>query len=289
MSAFLRALLLGALCTSSAAQPDPRWYFQHDNDVVFHTDRWYTSGLRVARVAFHGGHEVELALHQDIWTPEAKTFELGRTDRGPDARLYFSAARHDRIPGRHVTWEAGLGVRGPAALGEEITDAIHRIIAAREVDWSRQRPNRLEAQVSYARSDRFQRVRVHHGAVAGTSLAFVHAGAEWRFGDLQAADLASPILRFAPTPPWDGAGRQGWSGFAGAGYRYVVRNRFVRDAYDPFAPELEYEKGVVRIAAGFSWMSAWGSLVFAVAQDSHEFQGQRRPQRFGSLTLHVPF
>lgn len=289
MSAWLRVLLLGAICSTAAAQSDPRWYFQHDNDVVFLTDRWYTSGLRIARVAFLGEHEVELAVQQDIWTPEAKTFELGRSDRGPAARLYLSAARHDRIPGRHVTWEAGLGVRGPAALGEEITDAIHRIIAAREVNWSRQPPNKLEAQVTYARSDRLQRVRLHHGLVAGTSLSFAHVGAEWRFGDLRVADLASPVLRFAPTPPWDAGGRRGWSAFAGASYRYVFRNRFVREPYDPFAPDLQYEKAIGRFAAGITWMSEWGSLVFAVAQDSHEFQSQRRPQRFGSVTVHVPF
>jgi lipid A 3-O-deacylase len=289
LTAALRVFLLGLLCTSAAAQSDPRWYLQHDNDVVFFTDRWYTSGLRIARVAFHGEHEVELAVQQDIWTPEAKTFALGRSDRGPDARLYLSVARHDRIPDRHVTWEAGLGVRGPAALGEEVTDAIHRIIAAREVDWSGQPPNKLEAQLTYARSDRLQRVRLHHGVVAGTSLGFAHAGAEWRFGDLQVADLASPVLRFAPTPPWDGGGRRGWSAFAGASYRYVFRNRFVRVPYDPFARDLEYEKGVARFAAGITWMSTWGSLVFAVAQDSHEFQSQRTPQRFGSLTLHLPF
>lgn len=289
MIAFLRLLLLGAFSSTAAAQSDPRWYFQHDNDVVFFTDRWYTSGLRLARVAFLGGHEVEMALVQDIWTPEAKTFALGRSDRGPDARLLFAVAWHDRAPGRHVTWEAALGVRGPAALGEEITDAIHRIIAAREVDWSRQGGNRLEAQLAYARSDRFRRIRMHHGAVAGTSLAFVHAGAEWRFGDLLVADLASPLLRFAPTPPWDGAGRRGWSGFAGASYRHVARNRFAREPYDPFAPDLRHEKDVLRFAAGVTYMSSWGAMVFAVAQDSHEFQSQRTPHRFGSLTVHLPF
>ena len=290
MIGFVRAFALCALCTGAAAQSDPRWYFQHDNDVVFFTDRWFTSALRIARVAFHGEHEIELALHQDIFTPEAKTFELGRSDRAPAARLYFAVARHDRVPDRFITWEAALGVRGPAALGEEMTDAIHRIIAAREVDWSRQKPNRVEAQLTYARSDRYQRLRLHHGVVAGTSLAFAHAGAEWRFGDLQVADVASPVLRFAPTPPWDAGGRRGWTAFAGASWRHVARNRLIGDPYDPFSPHrLEHERGVARFAMGVTWLGAWGSLAFAVAQDSHEFRSQRTPHRFGSLTLHVPF
>jgi hypothetical protein len=284
----VRALVLGALCTTAAAQSDPRWYVQVDNDVVFATDRWYTSGVRVARVAGHGGHEIELAIQQDVYTPEAKHFTFGRGDRAPAARLYGAIARHDRGPDLHVTFEGTLGVRGPAALGEETTEAVHRLIAAPEVDWSRQVPNRAEAQLTYARSDRFGRLRLHHGLVAGTTQVFGHAGAEWRFGSQQAADPASPVMRFAPTPPWDGGGRRGWSGFVGASYRYVARDEFLERSYDPFTP-VEREKSVARVAAGVSWLSTWGSLVFALAQDSREFSGQRTPQRFGSLTVQLPF
>jgi lipid A 3-O-deacylase len=286
---FLRVVAAIALCTHAAAEPSPRWYVQLDNDFFFFTDRWYSSGLRVARVAPHEGHEIELAVQQDIYTPDAKNFELGQSDRAPAARLYAAIARHDRAPGRLITWEGTLGVRGPAALGEESTDFIHRIIAAREVQWSRQRGNALEAQATYSRSDRFDRLRLHHGLVVGTTHAFAHAGAEWRFGNLSAADLMSPALRFAPTPPWDGDGRQGWSGFLGASARAVARDEILRDSYDPRVPPLQRERFVTRFAAGVSWAASWGALVFSAVSDTRVFEGQTHPHRFGSLTVHLPF
>ena len=48
-----RAAALLAACASlgAAAQPPAvHWYTQVDNDVFYGTDRWYTSGLRVARL-----------------------------------------------------------------------------------------------------------------------------------------------------------------------------------------------------------------------------------------------
>jgi lipid A 3-O-deacylase len=286
---FLRALALCALCSTAAAQQPARWYLQLDNDAFFFTDRWYSSGLRVARVAEYGGREIELAVQQDIYTPDAKNFELGQSDRAPAARLYAAIARHDRAPNRLVTFEGTLGVRGPAALGDEVTDLVHRIIAAREVQWARQSGNELEAQVTYSRSDRLDRLRLHHGIVVGTTHAFAHAGAEWRFGNLAAADLMSPALRFAPTPPWDGGGRQGWSGFVGVSGRAVARDEILRDSYDPRVPPLQRENFVTRFAAGISWAASWGALVFTAVSDTRVFEGQTHPHRYGSLTVHLPF
>ena len=58
MSARLLPLL--ALCAAFAARAGesvPPWYLQLDNDVLFTTDRWYSSGVRLARsVALAGDH-----------------------------------------------------------------------------------------------------------------------------------------------------------------------------------------------------------------------------------------
>ncbi len=282
------ALAALAISFSAAAQTDPRWYLQVDNDVVFATDRWYTSGVRIARVARHGDYELEWAIQQDVFTPEAKEFVLGRIDRAPAARLFAAVARHDRAEMSFTTLQLAAGVAGPSALGEQSTDAIHRVIAAPDVAWERELPDRVDLHGTYSRSDRFGRVRLHHGVVLGNLVSFAHAGAEWRFGDT-VADLASPMLRFAPTPPWSGSGAAGWNAFAGASLRYVARNRLLERPYDPAGERLEREKSIVRVAAGVSWQAGWGSATFAVAQDSREFEGQREPQRFGSLTVHVPF
>lgn len=282
------ALVACAISCSACAGVEPRWYLQLDNDGVFATDRWYTSGVRIARVTRYGGHELEWALQQDVYTPEAKEFAPGRIDRAPAARLVAAAARHDRGKTSFTTLQLAAGVAGPSALGEQVTDLIHRVIAAPDVAWDREAPDRVDIHGTYARSDRFGAARLHHGVVAGNLVSFAHAGAEWRFGAAGVADVASPILRFAPTPPW-GAGAMGWGAFAGASYRFVARNRLLERPYDPAGAVLEREKSVVRIAAGVGWSAGRGSASFAIAQDSREFEGQRRPQRFGSLTVHVPF
>jgi hypothetical protein len=246
------------------------------------TDRWYTSGVRISRVTTSGAVETELSLLQEIYTPDP--IDLHPVDRVPAARLLGTIARHERSATSFVTWELALGVRGPSARGEQSTDAVHHIVPARYVDWSTQEGDQFDGQLTAARSDSFGALRTHVGAVAGTEIAFAHAGAAWTWG----AALDSPVMRLAPTPPWDGGG-EGWGGFVGASARFVARNEMLEKPYREWMPAIEREKAVGRLAAGVTWKAGWGHLVFAVAVDSKEFTQQAEPHRFGSLTVHVPF
>lgn len=283
MAALLWAFASGAF----AADKDARWYLQIDNDVVFGTDRWYTSGVRLARVAAHGDHEMEWGLAQEIYTPEAKHFVPGDLDRSPTARLMLSAARHDRLPGCLQTIEAALGVRGPAALGRQTTELIHKVISAPEVDWSQQDGNRFDAQLAAVRTHTFSPLVLHYGASLGNQVAFAHAGLELRVGEGTGRDISTSLMRFAATPP--PAGGDGWGAFAGVSGRAVARNEMLERGYGTPASQLERNRFVTRWAAGVTWARSWGSVAFTVAQDSREFDGQRVPDRFGSLAVHVAF
>lgn len=267
----------------ACADAGPRWYLQVDNDVVFGTDRWYTSGVRISRVTTSGPVETELSLLQEVYTPDP--IDLHPVDRAPAARLLGAWARHERGPTTFLTWEVALGVRGPSALGEQSTREVHRLIPARYVDWTRQEPDQFDGQLTIARTDAWGSWRTHVGAVAGTEVVFAHAGGAFTFG----AALDSPVLRFAPTPPWDGTAAQGWGGFVGASARLVARNEMLHQPYLPWMPEIERENAVGRLAAGLSWRAGWGSVVLAVAQDSKEFKQQAESHRFGSLLVHIPF
>ena len=47
------------------------WYAQIDNDVAFHTDRWYTSGVRVARAhKLAEGKYAEFGILHEAYTPD---------------------------------------------------------------------------------------------------------------------------------------------------------------------------------------------------------------------------
>jgi len=282
-----RALAVLAALASLPAAADldaPQWYLQVDNDVVFHTDRWYTSGVRLARVADQGDYQVEWGLLQEIYTPEAKRFTPGTVDRAPAGRLLLTLARHDRGPACFQTLEVALGVRGPSAEGERATRAVHRLVPAPEVDWSREDGDQLDAQVTAVRSQRFGAATLHFGGVAGNTRVFAHAGAQWDFG----TTLDTPLLRFASTPPPQ-AREPSWGAFVGVSGRAVARDELLDRPYDPFTEAPELRRGVARLAAGVGTTQKWGSVVFALAADTREFAEQRTGQRFGSLTVHITF
>jgi hypothetical protein len=279
MAAFLLASAAGA---AQGADDSARWYLRVDNDFFFNTDRWYSSGVRVARVR----DGWELGVAQEIYTPEAKHPNL--VDRAPAGRLFASVAKHDAGDDFLQTLEVDAGVRGPSALGEQTTRAIHEVVHAPHVDWSRQLPDAFDGSVIVARTQSIPGVplRAHFGATLGTQVTFIHAGLEARFGDARAP--SSALLRFAATPPFaDGA--RGWSYYAGASARAVARNELLDVGYREGEPAPTMRSTVTRIAGGLAWSGSWGSLTFDLVQESREFVEQRVAQRFGSIAVHATF
>jgi hypothetical protein len=279
---------------ANPAEDRADWYLQVDNDVVFATDRWYTSGVRLARVS----RGIEWGLTQEIYTPDTRHDLPGTPDRAPAARLMFSVAQHFRGTSAYQTVGVAAGVRGPAALGEQSTETIHRYIPAPDVDWSRQLPNEYDAQVVWTRTQRSdaqsplgEGLKLHFGTVLGNQVLFAHLGAEYRIGSAGSRGLSSPLLRFAPTPPLadSGAPAEGWSAYVGASARGVARNQLLAQDYDPTSPGLKIRRGVARAVAGVTYAAKWGSVQFGVARETREFSGQNTGHRFGSLMLHVAF
>ncbi len=288
------ALALGVLVALAAeAAGDVSWYTQIDNDVAVHTDRWYTSGLRIARTNRLAENEyAEFGVLQEIYTPDVH--RLDPTDRPYAGRLLVTAARHDFMPGLYRTLELDVGVRGPAALGRQSTEFVHRFIPAAGFDWSRQLPNRVDAQAIAVQTHEFAlpaaehaRWALHYGAVLGNTVTFAHAGVEVRTGGPQA--IAGPALRFAATPPLAAAGAQGWSAFAGVSGRWVAHNSLLSRNAIEFGPPIERIGGVARGAAGVAWSAPWGAVTFTAVADSPEFETQHTPHGFGILGLRVDF
>ena len=275
-------MALAAAAALPAAADTPLWYLQVDNDVPFGTDRWYTSGIRLARVE----NGIEWGVLQEIYTPEAKKWRPGVSDRAPTGRLLLSLARHDVTPAAFQTLELMAGVRGPSAHGREAADTIHQVIPAPFVDWTRQLPDEFDGTLVASRSQQvWGPLKLHVGAQLGTQMVYAHAGVEARIGG--APQSAGRLLRFAATPELNADA--GWSGYAGASVRGVGRNGLLSSNYDPSGPALSRETWVTRIAAGVAWTGAWGAVTLDLAQDSREFEQQREPHRFGSLAVHLAF
>lgn len=281
------------------------WHAQVDNDVAFGTDRWYTSGVKIyrslpaesgaflasfLRVPSARPYRIDVGIIHEIYTGDGIA-TAARADRPNAGRLLLSIARHDLAPDLLATWELDAGIAGPAARGRQVQSAIHHITPAPATDWASQASDRADVQLVGAWSRRFGPGMapgawvIHGGAVAGTLVAFGHAGIEWR--SESPAQAPNPLLRFAATPPLPRTAR-GLSFHAGASVRAVARNRLLDRRGDDPLPDAARRRSVARLALGAAWYGDWGEVSLGLAQDSREFEGQQAPHRFGSLTVSFP-
>ena len=288
MKRWIAALACG-LSLGAAAQS--HWYLQMDNDLGFETDRWYSSGLRASVVTRHRDHEREFGVLHEIYTPDAKGFKFGAVDRMPTARLLMVAARHDRSPDVWQTLELDVGVRGPSAGGGEVTRLVHRVVHARDIDWSREDDNRIDVQLVASRTQRvLPALNLNYGVVLGNEVTFVHAGAEVRFGIRGASAPSTAVVRFAASPPQFGTFTEGcWSVFLAGSGRLVAQNKMLDQGYGLFSDPPTRRRGVARATAGFSWGWPGGMVSFAVVHDSKEFAQQSRGHTFGSFVGYLDF
>lgn len=287
MKRAVAALVASLALAAGAQEAAPRWYVQVDNDFFFDTDRWYSSGVRLARVSPAGPDATEWALQQSVWSPEGNHFRPGVVDRAPTAILDGHFAWHHRDDALFQTIELAAGVRGRGAQGERTTRFVHRFVSAAPVDWVRDVPSEFAASVGATRTQFAGPLAFHYGAVVGNETTFAHVGIEWR----TAAAAFSPALRYVATPPFDlrTAAPQGWGAFAGASVRAVARNRLLDRPYEVDTEAPHRKDAVGRVAAGVSAQQAWGTVSLALVLETREFDQQREAQRFGSLMLHLPF
>jgi len=283
------AALAAALALAAHAEGDARWYVQLDNDLFFNTDRWYSSGLRVAWLAGRGPEATEWALVQEIWSPEGKRFVPGSVDRAPTARLQARFAWHRQDEATLQTVEAGLGVRGRGAGGEATTSFVHHFVSAWTIDWSREVPTELDASIAATRSHEVGPFAFHYGAVAGNELAYAHGGVELRSGT--AGAVFSPVMRHVASPPFSlrPVAPEGVTGFIGLSTRRVFRNQLLDIGYDVNAPAPTRKDWVTRAAVGIMAARTWGDLAFALVHETAEFAEQRRGHDYGSVVLRFSF
>lgn len=293
------AIAAMALAASACAADGERasWYMNVDNDVAFHTDRWYTSGVRIYRSMplQEPGARLDLGIIQELYTDNTNCPKCEAVDHPYSGRLLASAAYQIARSDSLTTLGADAGVLGPAALGRQTQKIIHHFVPAPHDDWSHQLDNRLDAQLVAVRSQRLLgsddgpvALVAHGGGVLGTMQTFAHAGAEVRVGRAMAS--LAPSMRFAATPPAPSPGAAaGWSAFAGFGARSVFRNQLLTTNSDDPAPMPTRTRTVRRTALGLGWAGEWTAIGFAWVTESREFKEQPRPQRFGTLTLQLDF
>ena len=295
--------------------------FQLDNDQFAFTpgskERWYTSGIFVraaldpqpdapdARVMAawcrslidcdpNAQMQRIWSVSQVIYTPAYTGTTLPQPKDWPYAAA-LSAGLKVMAQGSRTRQSLGLqlGVIGPAALGEPVQNAVHRLVGQPlalgfdlqvktqpliQADWSR-----LVAIPLAGRTDLDLVTRT--AVLLGNPVTQAGIGAQFRFGVLPAG------------PGWPGefmpasAATRGLYGFIGAQAQAVARNQLIDGETAGYESLVKSRHAVGELFAGGSWCFTpgwWFDFTFAMR--SLEFTappGARSmtPQRYGMLTL----
>src|SRR5487761_2533689 len=320
LAAAVCLMAAGAAHAASAADTSPIITFQIENDSTRpHSDQYYTSGLRLGytsapnqlpdfladfghAVLGGGSQRMALDLSQLILTPRnTQSSNPPQSDRPFAGLLMASLSLIQDTADSRTALGLGLGVIGPAALGEQVQNGFLSLVGQDDVrGWSTQIPNQPVLQLTADRIWRIDGPRL--GALetdalpsltagVGSFRIYGQAGAQLRIGQGLHADFGAPRIRpgMSGTDAYDGTGfawyvfvgadgqAVGWDetldGLPFAGSRHVGRS--------PFVGELE---------GGIAVM-AWGFRVTAsqVLQTT-EFRGQRAGLfQFSSLAISAKF
>jgi lipid A 3-O-deacylase len=153
------------------------WMVEYENDLFAGEDRFYTSGIRLSRIAeareapswlesvamrFPGfaDHDVlpyRLSIGHNIYTPaDIENPAFPPDDRPYAAWLYSQFSTGTLHPQGADRVRVGLGIVGPAALGRPIQKYAHELIDSPvPVGWDTQLRNEPTLQLGYDRMRRF--------------------------------------------------------------------------------------------------------------------------------------
>lgn len=242
-------------------------------------------------------------IKHDIYTPDDKT----RSDLIEDDRPYvgalllglgYYAREGDRLYSNHLR----VGMVGPSARGEQVQDAVHRVISVNPaMGWQHQLRDEPVVQLIHERFRRWPGNVTPHGAGrgwdvighAGGSLGnfatHANAGAEWRWGWHLPDDFGSTPLRSSHVygARNEASRRRGLSGhlFASVDVRWVLRD-ITLDG-NTFKSSHSVDKRPFVADLGYGVVVSHGRWKYTLAQyqRSREFDGQLEPPSFGSITV----
>ncbi len=292
---------------------------EYENDLFAGQDRYYTSGVRLTRVAvarqppdwldalarrFPGFGEADalpysLSIGHNIYTPaDIENPQLPPADRPYAGWLHAQFATGTTHPGGADRLRIGLGLVGPAAMGKQVQQGIHRVIGAdRPTGWSSQLRNEPTLLLGY---DRFRRLidRVEPeqfgadlSALGGITLGNAHthlaAGGFFRIGHNLAEDYGPPRITpassgtayFRPEPG------QSWYLYLGVEGRLVARDLFLEGNSFGGRGGVELRRAVGEVYSGVVYTRERLRLAYTHVWRSREFQGQIDHQDYGALSI----
>jgi lipid A 3-O-deacylase len=242
-------------------------------------------------------------LGQSLFTPEDTARKPpDSADRPYAAWLYLGASLLQESNGTMLeNLELAVGTVGPGALGKLSQNDFHQFIGVRPArGWGQEIHNEPGLVLTYERlwrigllGDQGNGVEVipQMGATLGNVFTYGSAGALLRWGRNLQADYGGGRIRpgLSGTDYFNAAhldGKLGYSLFAGAQGRAIGRNIFLDGSAFHRDPSVEKKDFVLDVQAGFSLF--WSDdiqMTFSAVRRTREYQGQPRPDIFGTASI----
>ena len=299
------------------------WTLLVENDLVYGSDRNYTSGVGLAWVAspkpppdwaerlartvpwFPEIGEIRhgYVLGQNMYTPRDISLPDPPLDDRPYAGwLYATIGLGIDAPRQTDIFALTIGVVGPASLAEQSQQVIHRITGSAEPQgWDTQLQNEPGIELSYQRRWRdvakgnFAGLEYdltpHAGGALGNVYTYANAGFTVRYGNRLTSDLGP--MRIRPSPPGSGlfvpADTFSWYVFVGVDGRAIARNIFLdgNTWRDSRSVDKEPLVGDLQWGLAVTWKGA--RLTYTHVRRTREFETQGPSSDFGAFALSVAF
>jgi lipid A 3-O-deacylase len=305
--------------------PDNRgvFSFQLENDLVQHTDRHYTNGIRFSYLTPEGGipdsinaaadamplfptegrKRASFALGQSMFTPsDIRLRDPPANDRPYAGWTYGSMGLVSDTGRRLDNLELDVGIVGPQSYAEDAQKLVHQIIGAKQPQgWHHQLKNEPGVVLTYERTWRAVAqayplgfaadLSPHSGASLGNVLTQAAGGLMLRIGRNLPDDYGPPRIRpslpgsdfFVPTAGF------GWYLFAGAEERAVARNIFLDGNTFVHSASVDKNTWVGDFQFGIAMTFGGTRVALTEINRTREFEGQQHPDSFGALTVGTRF
>ena len=257
----------------------------------------------------YASRNMSISLGQALFTPKNPDLNPpDPKDRPYAGWLYLGLGYNARGDDFMRTWEVNLGVVGPGAIGRQSQDLIHDARGIKRFKgWDYQLKNEFGAQLIYERKDKWTSepglfglsvdAISHYGASLGNVATYANVGGEVRIGFYLPDDFGTSAIRpggdnAAPFFKRDRRGNNSSSGlhlFASVDGRGVARNIFLDGNTIRDSAHVDKKALVADSALGVAWIWKSGKIAYAHYLRTKEFNGQEKPQSFGSITLSLNF
>ncbi len=323
MALTVAVILLGGTVARAEPAPDPSTIItlQAENDSLSGTDRYYTSGVRLgvtlptgdlpdyARDFGHwlwgdGQQRLSFDLTQNMYTPRlTQSVNPPLNDHPYSAILLGTASLIQDTDTTRSMLSLGLGAIGPAALGEEAQNSVHRVTRSESAKgWETQLPGQPVVQITADRTWRLPITQVGPldvdalpslTAGVGTWRIYAQAGMQVRIGQGLDSDFGAARMRpgLSGGDAFNATRPIAWYIFVGVDGQAVAWDETLNG--DPFVNTRHVTPAplVGELQAGLALMfSNRVRVSFTQVWQTHEYYGQYGHMfQFSSAAVSVKF